>query len=170
MKKFKIYFDKDAENQWINRMAEQGYALTGFKTGMYTFEPCQPGEFIYLIDLIDQTKDSFEEYCADVEKTGAEMVCRWFRWVFWRMPASEGEFEVFADNEAKAAQYERVAKFCILFMFVEFLLGLMEMTAALATKNPAIGVMAAVLLALGVIFLVTIIRFGLKANRLRGIS
>ena len=79
MKKFKIYFDKDAENQWINQMAEQGYALTGFKMGMYTFEPCQPGEYIYLIDLIDQTRDSFEEYCADMEKTGAEMVCRWFR-------------------------------------------------------------------------------------------
>ena len=38
MTKFRLYLDKDKETAWLNEMAAQGYALTGFYAGFYKFE------------------------------------------------------------------------------------------------------------------------------------
>lgn len=59
MKKFKIYFDKDKEEEWLNEMAQNGYAFTSFFLGMYSFEKCEPGEYSYQIDLLDNDTQKF---------------------------------------------------------------------------------------------------------------
>ena len=51
MIKFKLYFDKDAETAWLNEMCAQGWAMQSFFAGFYTFEKCEPGEYIYQIDF-----------------------------------------------------------------------------------------------------------------------
>ena len=33
MIKFKLYFDKDKETQWLNEMSQKGWAMTGFFAG-----------------------------------------------------------------------------------------------------------------------------------------
>ena len=47
MIRFRLYFDKDAETKWLNEMAEQGWAMKSFFTGFYSFERCEPGQYMY---------------------------------------------------------------------------------------------------------------------------
>lgn len=44
MKQFRLMFDKDREIEYLNEMCAKGWALKRFKYGLYTFEPCKPGE------------------------------------------------------------------------------------------------------------------------------
>ena len=52
MKKFKLYYDKDKEEAFLNEMSAKGYAMKRFFLGLYTFEKCRPGEYTYRVDLI----------------------------------------------------------------------------------------------------------------------
>ena len=52
MIRWKFTFDKDEEQDWLNEYARQGWAMTRFCVGVVTFAPCQPGEYIYQIDLL----------------------------------------------------------------------------------------------------------------------
>lgn len=52
MIKFKLYFDKDAETKWLNQMAAEGWAMTGFFAGFYTFEKCEKGKYIYQVTSV----------------------------------------------------------------------------------------------------------------------
>ena len=38
MVKFRLYFDKDKETKWLNKMAAAGWAMIGFFAGFYKFE------------------------------------------------------------------------------------------------------------------------------------
>ena len=40
MTKYRYYFDTDKEAEWLNEMSRQGYALTGFCMGFYSFDRC----------------------------------------------------------------------------------------------------------------------------------
>ena len=168
MRRFRLYYDKDAEMEWLNQMASRGYAMRDFKCGIYQFEACEPGAYIYQIDLIDETKGSFEEFCRSIEEAGVEVVSRWARWVYLRKPAKEGAFACSTDDQAKIDQYERIGKFFVLFMFVELFVGITELNIASATGHRAYYILAGALIILAVLFLRMVIRCGLKAKRLRG--
>ena len=48
--KFKTFFDPDKEIAYINEMNAQGWKLVFIKWGMYyTFEKCEPGEYVTLL-------------------------------------------------------------------------------------------------------------------------
>ena len=51
MIRFRLMLDKDKETQWLDQMADEGYALKSFFAGIYTFEPCEKGEWQYQIDI-----------------------------------------------------------------------------------------------------------------------
>lgn len=136
MKKFRLYFDKDKEEEWLNEMSRQGWAMTGFFAGLFRFTSCEPGEYIYRIDMpgeIGRTsiwkKD--REYIELVEETGAEYVCRWGWWMTFRKKAAEGEFELYTDVESRVALYRRIRR-----MFL--VIGLLELSLAL---NNTVNVM-----------------------------
>lgn len=38
--------------KFLNRMAQKGWRLAGTGVLSYTFEPCQPGEFGYCMDVV----------------------------------------------------------------------------------------------------------------------
>lgn len=54
MIRFRLYYNKDTETEWLNKMAADGWALTGFFVGFYRFEACEKGEYTYQVDLGDQ--------------------------------------------------------------------------------------------------------------------
>ena len=47
----------EKEERWLNEMAQEGWALTcgGFCT--YTFEKCEPGEYIIRVEALDNSSD-----------------------------------------------------------------------------------------------------------------
>ena len=53
MTKFRIISDMTKETEWLNQMAAEGHALVSFLAGFYTFENCQPGKYVFKVDLSD---------------------------------------------------------------------------------------------------------------------
>lgn len=108
MIKFSLRFDTDAEAKWLNEMADQGYAMTGYFAGFYTFEKCEPGEYSYQIDLGDRFGTVSPDYKAFMEDTGAEIVQSWGNWIYLRKKRSEGEFQLYTDVESMIEHYSKI--------------------------------------------------------------
>lgn len=133
MKKFRLYYDKDREEQWLNEMAEDGWALESFFMGVYTFGKCEPGEYIYQIDLMPGNKIKRDEFKSFLRENGVEIVEEWCRWIFLRKRASEGEFEMYTDIESKLKQYKRIRNFFLGIFGLEIICLSSELNAAVQT-------------------------------------
>ncbi len=124
MIKFKLTFDKDAEQDWVNSLCQEGWAMTGFIAGFFTFTPCQPGEYIYQTDLLPGTglhAENFASYTEFMEEAGVEVVQRWFRWVFLRKRAEDGPFEVYTDVDSQLQMYRRMRQMFLWVLALECL-------------------------------------------------
>ncbi len=122
LKKFKLTYDKDWEQNWLNEMCQKGWGFTKFFAGVYTFEPCEPGEYIYQVDLLPGsgfTANDPEGYAEFMEDTGVEVVCRWFRWIILRKRAEDGPFEIYTDTDSKLASYKRIRTMLIFGLLLE---------------------------------------------------
>ena len=99
-------WDFEKEEEWLNEMAREGLALVGYGWCRYEFEPCEPGEYIVRLQLLEKKRRSpeSEEYLAFLEETGAEHVASWMDWVYLRRKALEGEFELFSDHASRIRQ------------------------------------------------------------------
>lgn len=113
MIRWKFTFDKDEEEVWLNDYARQGWAMASFFVGLVTFVPCEPGEFIYQIDLLPGKgimADNYEDYVIFMHEVGVEILQRWGRWVYLRKRAEDGPFEVYTDAASKLELYKRMRK------------------------------------------------------------
>ena len=110
MTKFRVGYDKDKETKWLNRMAEQGWAMTGFFLGFYRFAKCEPGEYIYQMDIAESWFSVSDSYRQFMEEMGVEIVCIWGPWVLLRRRTVEGAFEMYTDVESTIAHYTKVRK------------------------------------------------------------
>ena len=122
MKRFRMYYDKDAEEVWLNKMCQKGWAMTSFFAGLYTFAPCQPGEYIYQIDMPEGAgfqPNDIEGYTEFMEDTGVEVVQRWCRWIYLRRRAAEGPFKVYTDPGSQIALYRRIRRFFLFVLLLE---------------------------------------------------
>lgn len=111
MIRWKFTFDKDEEEVWLNDYAQEGWAMVSFLVGMVTFVPCQPGEYIYQIDLLPGKglwADNYEDYVIFMNEMGVEVLQRWGRWVYLRKRSEDGPFEVYTDTASKIALYRRM--------------------------------------------------------------
>ncbi|MDE7260662.1 MAG: DUF2812 domain-containing protein [Oscillospiraceae bacterium] len=111
MIRWKFTFDKDEEQDWLNDYAQEGWAMVSFFVGLVTFVPCQPGEFIYQIDLLPGKglwADNYEDYVIFMNEMNVEILQRWGRWVYLRKRAEDGPFEVYTDTASKIELYRRI--------------------------------------------------------------
>ena len=122
MIQFKLTFDKDLEQDWLNAFCQNGWAMTGFIAGFFTFTPCQPGEYIYQIDLLPGSglrAGNFTEYAEFMEETGVEVVQRWFRWVFLRKRTEDGPFQIYTDIDSQIQMYRRMRQMFLWVLVLE---------------------------------------------------
>jgi len=136
MKKFRLYYDKDEEQDWLQKMAHEGWALKNYFLGVYTFVPCEPNEYIYQIDLLDNWSGDKEDFSDFMEDSGVEIISQWYRWVYLRKKASDGPFEMYTDTESKINQYNRIKKFFQVTLVIEVICFFLEVTAAIRTGSP----------------------------------
>ncbi|QHI71165.1 DUF2812 domain-containing protein [Aminipila terrae] len=160
MKKFKLYLDKDEEENWLNEMAKRGFAFNNFFLGIYSFEPCKPGEYNYQIDLLDNWHGDKSDFSCFMEDSGVEVVSQWYRWIFIRKKASEGAFQMYTDGESKIAQYTRIRNFFTVALIIEAICFLIELTCAVQNGASFIWTFVALL---GLITL-TFLRIVWKCN------
>jgi len=131
MTKFRLYFDKDKETAWINEMAVQGYALSGFFAGFYKFEECEPGKYTYQIDFGDKmfaVDDNYREFMAE---NNVEIVCLWGYWIILRKLTTDGEFELYTDVDSSIEHYTKILKMFKVVTIIELICFFIEVMAAM---------------------------------------
>ncbi|MGB4589805.1 MAG: DUF2812 domain-containing protein [Clostridiaceae bacterium] len=133
MVKFRLYFDKDREEKFLNEMSNRGLAMEKFFLGAYSFEPCDPGEYTYRVDLIAgkdiKETNSFYDLVRD---SGGELVQTWGFWAFYR---KKGSFDLYTDRESQISQYEKIRKLFIVIGFIELMVMFMQLSQYLENRS-----------------------------------
>lgn len=168
MKKFRIFYDKDLENDWLNKLDEQGWQLKSFKAGMYQFEQGEAGKYYYLVELIDRTSLDLEAYKEALKPANIDVVAHFGNYVYLRKPRENGPFKITTPIQDQIAQYNRIGLVFIAMMFVEFVAGLAEVIGGILTKQILPFCIGAVLIIVGICFLRIVIKIGKKVNKLDG--
>lgn len=145
MIRFRLYYNKDTETEWLNKMAADGWALTGFFAGFYRFEECEKGEYTYQVDLGDQLFSVSSEYRELMEELGVEIVTLWVYWIILRKRTADGPFELYTDVESQIEHYTKILRMFKVVCILEIICMLIEVAGGLS-GNP-LGWAAAVLLA-----------------------
>ncbi|HHV12200.1 MAG TPA: DUF2812 domain-containing protein [Clostridiales bacterium] len=164
---FKLYFDKDAEEAWINDMSQKGWAFEKFFLGFYTFVPCKPGEYLYQIDLLESWAGDRDYFSNFMEELNIQVVSQWYRWVYLRKKASEGAFEMYTDPESKIRQYRRLMHFYIAGALLETWCLWLEFTAAIKLMAPTYWLFTLLVALMLLVFLRMIVKCNRKIQQLK---
>lgn len=152
MIKFKLYFDKDKETQWLNEMAKDGWAMVKFFAGFYTFEPCQKGEYTYQIDFGKEFFSVPEDYRRFMSETDIEIIQPWGFWVFLRKLTSQGDFELYTDVDSQIEHYKKILVMFKTVTIIELTCLFLEIMAAVQTSNPLFYGLSFMILAFVIVF------------------
>lgn len=145
MVRFKLYYDTDKEAEFLNEMSEKGYALSSYFIGFYHFDQCQPGKYIYQIDITEglfRVSNDYREFMRDM---GVEIVCLWGPWVILRKKAEEGPFVLYTDVESRIEYYTKIRNLYKIAALIECICILLELFGAM--QGVMIGVAFSLLLA-----------------------
>lgn len=133
MRKFKIFVDMDKEEQYLNKMAKNGYILKNYSSfGVYTFVKSEPKDLHYRIDYrVFNKKREFEEYKTLFEDAGWEHISgTTYSGGQYFLPKSENAdlSDIFSDVESKSARYKRFVDQCIgvfmcMLVYIAIILG-----------------------------------------------
>lgn len=136
MIKFRLYFDKDAETEWLNEMSAKGWAMTRFFAGFYTFEKCECGKYIYQVDFGNKLFSVRKDYREFMQEAGVEIVQAWGFWIILRKLAADGEFQLYTDVESSIEHYSKIRKMFKIVTIIEIILLWIEIMAAVIGDNP----------------------------------
>ncbi len=136
-------WDFDREERWLNQMAMQGWALAEVGFCRYTFEKCEPGEYIVRLQMQQNDPD----YVAFLEEIGAEYVGRVVQWIYVRRRAEEGPFELFSDTQSRLDHLQWIARMLLAVGVMNLVIGIVNALSG----NPigAVNVALATLLMYG---------------------
>lgn len=128
MWKFRLFFDDQKEEKWINEMAAQGWHFKRSFLRGYFFEKGEIGEYIYRCDLLNNfgMGKEVQEYIQFVESTGAELVHKQFHWAYFRQHQSLGEFELYSDATSKLGYLNRMLGLNIKVALINLLLAVVN--------------------------------------------
>ena len=167
MVKFRWYYDKDKEQDWLMEMVNRGWAVKKYFLGFYTFEPCEPGEYIYQIDLLSSWKNGHMDYREFLMENNIEIVFQWVFWIVLRKKSSDGEFILYSDNESKIGQYNRIRKMFVVLAIIEFICMLCELNSAIQLRSTFFGIMTVLLVIILMAFSKVVWTCQLKINELK---
>lgn len=152
MIKFKLYFDKDKETQWLNEMSQKGWAMTGFFAGFYRFEPCEKGKYSYQIDFGNEffsVSDDYREFMSDSD---IEIIQSGGFWVFLRKLSSEGEFQLYTDVDSQIEHYKKIRNMFKAVTVIELICLFIELFSASMTNSPLLWSFVFLILAIIIAF------------------
>lgn len=131
-------WDFDKEEEWLNSMAQEGWALTKVGFCKYVFERTEPGEYIIRLEMHDYE----DEYIGFMRDTGAEYVGRVLQWLYFRKKAELGEFELFSDIDSRIAHLKNIG-------WTLLIVGGSNVILSLTTGYECINLLCAVAMAYG---------------------
>ena len=120
--KFWFVWDFDKEEKWLNEMARQGWALVSVGFLRFTFERCEPGEYIIRLEM----RMADDDYISFMEETGAEFIGRCFQWVYFRRRSELGCFDIMSDIDSKHDHLSRIYKMLIAIGMLNLSIGILN--------------------------------------------
>ncbi|MCM1988985.1 DUF2812 domain-containing protein [Oceanirhabdus seepicola] len=126
IRKFFMAWDFEKEENWLNTMSKNGMKLCKVKGCTYTFEECNPGDYQYKLEMLDNyvTSDESKEYIEFLEDTGVEYIGNVLRWVYLRKKTSDGEFELFSNIDSKIAHLMKILRVISFFLCLQIYVGI----------------------------------------------
>lgn len=112
-------WDFEKEEAWLNEMAMNGWALVRVGFCTFTFERCEPGEYIVRLEM-HQSDPGYMDLMAE---TGAEYIGRVFGWIYFRRRSEYGSFDVFSDIDSRIAHLDKMGKSLLLIGIANLLIG-----------------------------------------------
>lgn len=157
MVKFRLYYDKDKGTEWLNQMAEEGYAMTRFFMGFWWFEKVEEGKYTYQVDLADSTFGVSNDYREFMKEMDIDIIQTWGPWVYLRKQKADGEFELYTDVESQIKHYTKIRNMFKAITIIELICAFVEVICGM--KGFAWGyALAFFMLALMFVFLNTAIK------------
>jgi len=111
------YYDFIENEEWLNEMSQDGYAMSDYRMGIFadtfSFEKCEPGEYIFRILVLDKSKNHPDSirYLRFLRDSGVEHVgSNWYNAVFLRKKTADGPFEIFTDRNSQLKYHSKMAR------------------------------------------------------------
>lgn len=149
MKRFKVFFNIEKEEKWLNEQLEKGYRCTDIsRSGIYTFKKTDK-KYVMRLDVQDHLpKKKLEEYKGIYEDFGWNYIAgSWLGGIRYWQKEDDGQNEIFSDRQSKGSYYKRLMNYSLilgmLFLFFSYSLyndsnlyheGLWSMNGALFWK------------------------------------
>ncbi|MEY9977694.1 DUF2812 domain-containing protein [Lysinibacillus sp. RC79] len=111
MIKFKIFFDIEKEEQWLNHMLSKGWVCTNINSaGFYTFKNTTDLEQVIRIDFQqDLRREDRTNYKQLYEDFGWQALKeRSYDGTYYWLKRKDGNDELFSDNDSQIAKYKRL--------------------------------------------------------------
>lgn len=132
----KAYWNYEKEEKWLNEMSVKGLALTEYSWCRYVFADCQPGEFIYRIELLEHLPSHPEstKYINFMEENGVEHIASYNRWVYFRKRSTDGVFDIYSDIDSKIKHYQRIHLLWFILALAELSVGFSNIVIGFAFR------------------------------------
>lgn len=109
---FKLFpaWKDDQEENWLSEMAQDGWRLSSYRLGIYSFEPSSSIEEVYRLDYKGSSDRDLEDYKSLFEDAGWEHVTRFHGWHYFRKPLSDGQDTsvIYTDQVSEGAKYKQL--------------------------------------------------------------
>ncbi|MCC3359140.1 DUF2812 domain-containing protein [Bacillus sp. REN16] len=110
MKKFKLFFDIEKEEKWLNEQLKKGYRCTNISgLGIYTFEKSDK-RYVMRLDYQDYLpKKKLEEYKGIYEDFGWSYIKgSWLGGIRYWQKEDDNQNEIFSDRQSQCNYYKRL--------------------------------------------------------------
>lgn len=141
MTKFKMFFNLEKEEKWLESMAQSGWLLTKVSF-FYHFERITPQKTVIRVDFREfKSNRDFLEYCTLFEDSGWRHIAgsRYSGTQYFLKVREDGMEDIFSDKLSQAGRYKRISNVWLLMAFIF----LMYQLALLSGENWSWSVMAA---------------------------
>ena len=100
MIRYKFLLNHKQDEEYMAQMCREGWAARRLVEGFWTFEPCQPGEYVYRVAYLrGKSPAEIEMMKRQWAARGIEFVSLYF---FWAILRSHEDFRLYTPEEERA--------------------------------------------------------------------
>lgn len=178
--RFYTIADYESEQKWLNAMSRSGWNFVRTNGFIYTFEKGTPGEYIYKIDLPNDSMTDVEvdAYYKFMEECGIEVVSSFKFWRFLRKKSADGPFDTANNTMGQLLMVNKaygmatkmlcimIAIFAIIIMALNIAISFVNGIAAEFMSGVVYGIASSAFLAMAIIMVPIIQRLRSRMNEL----
>ena len=172
--------DYEREQKWLNAMSRSGWTFVRTNGFISTFEKGTPGEYIYKIDLPNDSMTDVEvdAYYKFMEECGIEVVSSFKFWRYLRKKSADGPFDATNNAMTQLSMVNKaygmatkmlcimIAIFAIIIMALNIAISFVNGIAAEFMSGVVYGIASSAFLAMALIMVPIIQRLRSRMNEL----